>query len=284
MLFRSDINISLLYQSWNLDLDADGVSKYFVGPVYFYGTDDSWFTVNDDYDGKDIWHWAPVWNESQWITPAKDFGIMTFNSDGTVKVVDADNNAEYEGTFSVDLQERTITLSGAKILHTAAHDAIVTNWSEKLRILSLNDQGLQIAVVRDNDPNDGPCQLAFNYIPNIPSYEAKLCLYDGNNWDNYITFIKPIEKKQYSITCEGSRNAGMVYNLDIPDFLIKHPNSIITIDKIESDGKLLDFNANNFRYGNIENNNSYRIEIFNVWGSGSADDSPFGEGGKKESE
>ena len=32
-------------KTWYLDINADGVCKYFSGPMYFYGTDDDWETV-----------------------------------------------------------------------------------------------------------------------------------------------------------------------------------------------------------------------------------------------
>lgn len=32
-------------KTWLLDLDENGVSKYFAGPLYFYGTEDSWETM-----------------------------------------------------------------------------------------------------------------------------------------------------------------------------------------------------------------------------------------------
>ena len=45
-------------KTWLLDLNAEGQSRYFVGPLYFYGTDDSWATVTEGQTIEgDSWNW-----------------------------------------------------------------------------------------------------------------------------------------------------------------------------------------------------------------------------------
>ena len=158
------LDVDLLCKSWSIDLDADGNSVYWDGPLYYYGTDDSWDTVTNGYtvDG-DTWNWCPVWADNTWITDAMDFGTMTFNADGSVVVNDKSNGVSYTGTYSVDTSNYTITLSGANILHLSSFDALVSNWSTELKIMSLNEKGLQIAALRDQS-DEGECLLVHNYV------------------------------------------------------------------------------------------------------------------------
>ena len=77
----SKIEVESIFKKWTLDLNKDGVSKIFAGPVYFYGTDDSWTTVTDkDIISGDSWSWEPDGAGNTWITEANAFGYMTFNS------------------------------------------------------------------------------------------------------------------------------------------------------------------------------------------------------------
>ena len=156
--------VDLLYKTWCIDLDADGNSVYWDGPLYYYGTDDSWNTVTNGYtvDG-DTWNWCPVWADNTWITDAMDFGTMTFSSDGTVQVNDKSNGVSYTGTYTVDTSNYTITLTGANILHLSSFDALVSNWSTELKVMSLNEKGLQTAALRDQS-DEGECLLVHNYV------------------------------------------------------------------------------------------------------------------------
>lgn len=86
-------------KTWLLDLDADGVSKYFAGPLYFYGTDDSWESMALYKSGKsseeiktllgieDTWNWEPDWKGNTWLMPEGDYGTMTFGLKGNATVV-----------------------------------------------------------------------------------------------------------------------------------------------------------------------------------------------------
>lgn len=43
---------------------------------------------------------------------------------------------------------------------------------------------------------------------------------------------------------------------------------MVLIDNIEFDGKAAKFNANNFFYGDLEDNGNYRVQLHNIWGKG----------------
>lgn len=156
--------VQYLQQEWSIDLNELGKSAIFDGPLYFYGTDDDWNTVTNGYElkDKDSWSWCPVWKENDWICSAADRGTMEFLADGTVIVNDKGNGKQYKGTYTVDVENRVISLTNAQILHLETHDALVSNWSVNLKILSLTEHGLQIAALRDQS-DEGPCLLAHNY-------------------------------------------------------------------------------------------------------------------------
>jgi hypothetical protein len=158
-------------KEWVIDLDANGVSKFFTGPMYFYGTADSWETVTNGQKLAnppfDSWNWNPVWADNSWLTAAKDFGSMTFDlkNGANVSVNDLDNAVNFNGTYLMDTENHTISLTNADILHLSSQHERSTNWRSNLKIMSLTENTMQIASLRDNPtPGDGPCLLVFNYI------------------------------------------------------------------------------------------------------------------------
>lgn len=163
-------------KTWKLDIDADGSHRYFPGPLYFYGTDDWWGTFNGeaatDYNGDgniDSWNWQADWaGNGSWMfssTGAMDYGSMTFDLiDGAhVVVEDLAAGRTQNGTFLLDTEKYILTMSDAGILHDPGRDAIVTQWGNA-RVLNLTEDLLQLGVIRDNDPNEGPCLLVYNYV------------------------------------------------------------------------------------------------------------------------
>lgn len=50
---------------------------------------------------------------------------------------------------------------------------------------------------------------------------------------------------------------------------------MVRIDAIKADGQDLKYDANKFHYGDLEGKGNYRIELFNIWGTGTAQNSPF---------
>lgn len=158
-------------KTWYLDINAEGQCKYFVGPLYFYGTDDDWETVTLglEGDGTDHWLWAADWaGNGSWIfgnTGAMDYGSMTFDLIGgaNVTVNNLANGTVQNGTYLLDTENHTMTMTDAGILHDPGRDAAVTQWGN-IKILSLTEDYMQLGVIRDNDPNEGPCLLCYNYI------------------------------------------------------------------------------------------------------------------------
>lgn len=161
-------------KTWVLDLDKDGVSKYFSGPLYFYGTDDWYGNVSGSYDalGTDSWNWQAGWSDNTWMTgdawnsAPYDFGTMTFDlKNGAHAIVEDTGNGSSSGTFQIDTDNYTIDFTNAKMLHLPSYDGVVISWSSDLRIYSLTEHTLQIAALRDAAlSGEDACRLVFNFI------------------------------------------------------------------------------------------------------------------------
>jgi hypothetical protein len=269
---------ALLNQTWYIDLDADGKSYLWDGPMYFYGSDDSWTTVsNGDTVSGDSWCWAPAWGDiSSWIGfSAQEFGSMTFSADGKVKVQNLATGKSYEGTYTVNEKNRTITLSNAEVLHVPGDYKNVTT---DLRILSLTDQKMQIGIVR----SDGQL-LSQNYISgeqkefySKPVYSVSFCDWDGeNSWPTTTELVALAAGETHTIAINQAMAGGNVVVLDFQGLRNDYPHAFIRLDKVTLDGKDVKFDANKLKYGDVEDNGNYRIELFNCWGS-TRSDSPFG--------
>lgn len=182
-------------KTWYLDLDAEGVSRKFLGPMYFFSNWYTWDGVHtaggDNYIDAATWDWknailptlerspaatsgAPVpdvaawfwtadWPGNQWMADAADFGAMTFNlKEGANVIVDQEayglglNN----GTFLLDTENKTIKFTDVRPLHDSNRDADDVDWSN-VRILYLTEDAMQLGVV----PNgDAATMTVYNYI------------------------------------------------------------------------------------------------------------------------
>jgi hypothetical protein len=154
-------------KTWVLDLNADGVSKYFDGPLYFYGTDNGW--INEDGSncyGSDCWNWNPAYKGNEWLMSVGDYGTMTFSLKGNAKVTVDHKMLERteNGTFFLDADAKTLKMQDAGPLHDKGRDKVVINWGN-LKVLSLTANTLQLAALRDPAlSGEGACLLVYNFI------------------------------------------------------------------------------------------------------------------------
>lgn len=278
-----------LYNTWEFDLKPDESHYKFVGPVFFYGKDASWasYTNNQPVVGETTGWDADYASIKSWaITdPSHCNGTMTFykDEDGNDKVkvhqVQADGSyKDSEGTFTVDEKNKTITMS-VDPLNPVEYQGGITRTNEtKIKVMSLTDESLQLGVIRSSDGQ----LMIYNYVTSDVKngYVAKLTAWgDGGSWDGASTVVSGGSKAvgQYTVKLETTeaRTNGKVYVLDLEGFAAKYPKALVRIDAIKADGQDLKFDANKFHYGDIEDNGNYRIELFNIWGSGTAQNSPF---------
>jgi hypothetical protein len=169
-------------KTWYLDLDAKGVSKYWQGPFYYYGTSDSWLDVTENIPAGvssitgtvDSWNWCPQWSGNTWLCAAANFGSMTFNlKNGPYVQVDHTSTAnglamggQQSGTYMLDVVNHTITLTNVSVLHPIEYNTNTTvSWTGKFKIFSLTTNAMQIAVLRDPViSGQGACYLVYNFV------------------------------------------------------------------------------------------------------------------------
>lgn len=134
-------------KTWYLDLNADGVSKYFAGPMSFSGNKLGW-QKECFGDAALCWTWEPEWKGNEWIADKGDYGSMTFSLDGGpfVKVEHklTTTRGTENGTYFLDTAKHELTLTNAAILQNgwAAND--VADWSN-YKIIALTEDVMQIA-------------------------------------------------------------------------------------------------------------------------------------------
>ncbi|MGS2741007.1 hypothetical protein [Sinomicrobium sp. M5D2P17] len=164
-------------KTWYLDLDADGVSKYFEGPQYFYGPDMGWLEGGGSWDGGDTgcyggddttcWNWNPDWAGNQWLAPAGDYGSITFSLDGgpfvTAEHLMIPSRGTESGTYFLDQDAKTLNLVDVGILHQEGNENCVDNWGS-IRIFSLTEDYMQLGVVRKTSCDPNPAYLVYNFI------------------------------------------------------------------------------------------------------------------------
>lgn len=271
------LNKDFLYKTWEIDYN-EGSSIMFNGPVWFYGVDDSWRTVsNKEPIIGDSWCWDA--DASNTWAFGNCTGYMTFNADGTI-VVKNQNGEEQTGKYTIDEVEKTITADVDLLAPDNFVSPMVENRKNKIKILSLGEDMLQLGYYRDSEP----ATLSVNMIPKTKKYGFVgnlLCVgADWNgSWGSEVASLMPAELDGvHTFTYNGSCNGAMVFTLDFVGLRAAYPNAIVTIKDMRCDGVSIKFDPNRFFYGDIENNGNYRVELFNIWGKGSKDgkvESPF---------
>ena len=275
----------LLHTKWYLDNGQSGAQKVFEGPYTQWGVTDSWATISNGQPNiEQQIHWE-MGTGNGWIgyTYGKDYGYMEFLEDGTLNVhrIAEDGTVTDEpGTYTIDEVNKTITVD-VDMIHG---NTWLPNKKGTLKILTLTEYGMQLLL----DAGDGTYGYSLNYyserkVEADAMIPVNLLCVDGNwagTWGSIVDNIKPSELNgEHSFIYEGSCASAMVFTLDFQGLLTRYPNAIVAIKDLKCDGNSIKFDGNKFFYGDIENNGNYRIELFNIWGKGSADgnvvESPF---------
>ena len=288
---------SLLCKTWVLDLNEDGNSFRFDGPLSYYGTDDCWATVTNNeasYMGAvNSWSWSPKWSENTWIGPKGDWGYMSLSEDGKVTihrakpVYESDGEplkefqyTDEDGTYEVDEVNKTITLS-IDILGVGKFNTLTLDAKTKLKILSLTEETAQIAILRDPTlSGEGAALLSYNYITDeVVKAESAIkvnftCVNGsyGGNWGAVVDRIYPLELQEKgsissSFKYEGAMSDAGVFLIDFAGLVKLFPNSFVSINGIKADGKDVKYDGGKILYGDIEDKGNYRIEFFNMFGA-----------------
>jgi len=143
---------------WMLDLDANGISKSFDGPVYFSGDELRWGGGCAN-PGGNCWTWFPKWSDNTWICPKGDYGTMTFSLRGGpyVKVDQKmiSNSGVFNGTYYLDKDAKTISFSGVTPLNIGWDQIFSKGW-----LITLTDKTMQIGF---KHPTKSEFEI-YNYI------------------------------------------------------------------------------------------------------------------------
>ena len=294
------LNKEWLYNTWEIDIKDDLTTTTWAGPVFFYGTDDSWRTItNNEPIVGDSWAWEAGADQGwAWDGAEGCKGSMTiYSEDGkdyvTVTKIDKEGKSTTQtGKITIDETNFTITSEVDLLVPTNFTDGFVNNRKTSIKIMQQGDKKFQLGFFRDADP----CTLGVNYVPQLEKYgyTAKLTCYgDGVNgepsdgWSSATITIPGTGVGTYTLTfnTEEARVNGKVYVIDIEGFAAANPNVFARVDAIKADGKDVPFDQNKFFFGDIEGKGNYRIEMANIWGCGHNDgwnglkDTPFHAGG-----
>jgi hypothetical protein len=148
-------------KTWLLDLDADGVSKYFSGPVYF--SSDNYDKNTDCILTGACWVWEADWKGNPWIGDQGDYGTMTFNLKGgpfvTVDHKLTGSQTVENGSYFLDTNTGMLTMTDAQPLQNgfAAND--IGDWTN-LKVISITENSLQLAAKHKSKAE----YMVFNYI------------------------------------------------------------------------------------------------------------------------
>ena len=165
---------------------ANGVSKFFGGPIYFGGTG---------------WEWDAGWSGNTWICPAADYGTMTFDLIGNANF-SSNNKAipslgSAKGTYMLYPSTNQLQTFGAQVIHDGVEGPGVANWYAKMQIQSLTDSTMQLIALKD--ANDW---MIYNYVtPDLLQYPlvndekgARVYVYGNNSnlWMGQIVTQTPL--------------------------------------------------------------------------------------------
>jgi hypothetical protein len=161
-------------KTWVLDIDAAGVSKYFTGPKFFEGSEESWnshllraggmldpaIAAQLGATPANIWEWAAAWSGNTWVMPAADYGTMTFDLKNnaahvTVNHLTIPALGTQNGTFLLDVTKHTLMLNNAVIIHNSGSEADAKGGYGNANVLTLTENTMQL-----NIPGSG----SYNFI------------------------------------------------------------------------------------------------------------------------
>ena len=173
-------------KTWVLDLDANGTSQRFGGPVWFWTSGYTWDALHAsngdnfldaspwdptsaiapflDDSGAAQWYWAADWAGNSWIGEAADYGEMTFDlKEGANVTTDMSGTGlgSFKGSWMLDVAAHTITFTDAWPLVTPNYWNQVTTEvpSRTFEILYLNEDNM---ILLANTGTNTPISL--NYI------------------------------------------------------------------------------------------------------------------------
>lgn len=135
-------------KTWVMDLDANGVSKYFAGPFYYGGTG---------------WEWDPAFKDIGWAgVSAGDYGTMTFDLIGDAHFKSTNKmfpDLSGTGKFMLYTATNQLATIGAQVIHDKAQGNNVLDWYAKMTIKTLDADHMQLIAMSGSN-----AWYIYNYI------------------------------------------------------------------------------------------------------------------------
>jgi len=158
------------HELWTFLTGGVGESKVWIHDNGDYGM----ATGEMDYaDPTTVVEWnnfSPNWSPGKGHTGDANIweSTMTFSLAGGANVdvhnVSSTGTKDESGTFMLDVENHTITFTDANIMHTQSWDFKTTNWARSLKILTLNENQLRVAVLRELVSGEGEWWLIWNFV------------------------------------------------------------------------------------------------------------------------
>lgn len=271
------LNLDQLCITWEIDYNAGETVKW-NGPVWFMGADDCWGTItNSEPVVGDSWLWDA--DKSNTWAFGDCTGYVTFAADGTVTAKNQDGE-EQTGKYTIDYEKMVIN-ADIDLLSPSNFPSQVAS-TKSVKILSCSDEGLQLGYTRASDN----CTLCVNYVPQNKKYGFEsgfMCIgqdFAGEWGGNGGSFLPADLEGKHTISYSGSVTGAKVLCIDVKGLHEAYPDAIVTVSDIRCDGKSIKFDASKFYYGDLENNGNFRVQLYNIWGTGSENEnvhSPFSD-------
>jgi len=178
-------------EMWTLLSGGVGKSKTWIHDDGNYGLAGGEVDYADPSTVVEYNNFTPNWSPGKGHTEDDNIwgSTMTFSLDGGAFVnihnTTADGSVDESGTFMLDTENHTLTFTDAKIMHTQGWDYKTTNWNSGLKILTLTENQLQVAVFREKISGEDEWWMIWNYVSKeyadnyVPAEEPEPSLPDG---------------------------------------------------------------------------------------------------------
>ncbi|TCO08848.1 hypothetical protein [Natronoflexus pectinivorans] len=163
-------------KTWRMDINEDGKTVYFDGPLYYSGLDGNpywaWDILEEELpvvingtEMSSFFNWSPDYASNTWIMAPKNYGTITFNA--TAGTISTDRFGEIcNSTFAFDPETMKLTIPSCIIpIDTGRVNEGQFSDLQNLRIFTLTEHSMQIGVKRTyEDGEDSPWTHVYNFV------------------------------------------------------------------------------------------------------------------------
>lgn len=169
---------------WTLLTGGVGASKTWIPDNGQYGLAPGELSYADPSGTVEWNNWSPNWEPGAGFTvTAGDNPIwessMTFDLVNGANVTIDDRSTGgvgvKKGTFMLNTDAHTLTLTDVDLLHTAGWSHMTSNWKKDLKILTMTENQLRIGILRQKDTSgEDPWWIIWNFVNKTyaDNYEA----------------------------------------------------------------------------------------------------------------